>query len=290
MSSTKHFGGYNRTFNYSSMEIRFLGTGAPEGNPSPFCTCINCSYARKRRGKNIRLQASLLVNDDLIIDFGPDVSRACNALGISMSTISYALVTHCHFDHLYGGNIYHRLMGPRTTSIKPLHIYGPSRIHDVLRDWQVNNKKQKVVLHTIMPYQRARIGSYDVWSFAITQNDVFAGRGMCYAIRQKEKTFLYAVDTYVLPEKNFHAMRGLVFDAVILDETFGFKEPPNKDHHNIPLFLKTMQRFKKEGLAYDRTRFFAQHLSHHNLPHDRLSRTLAKQEITVAHDGMRIIC
>lgn len=272
------------------MNIRFLGTGAPEGSPSPFCLCPNCAYVRKKGGRNIRLQASLLINDDLLIDFGPDVSRACNALGISMSTISLVLVTHCHFDHLYGGNIYYRLVGPRTTPVKTLHMYGPSRMHDVLGDWQMNNREQKVVLHTLRPYEQARIGVYHIQTFAITQNDAFAGMGVCYAVRQKGKSLLYAVDTYAFPEQNWRAMRGLVFDIVIFDETFGYKEPPNKDHHNIPLFLETMRRFKEEGLVHKRTRFFAQHLSHHNPPHDRLSSILARQGIIVPYDGMRIVC
>lgn len=272
------------------MNIRFLGTGAPEGSPSPFCTCPNCAYVRKKRGRNIRRQASLLVNDDLLIDFGPDVSRACNNFGIPMSRISFVLITHCHFDHLYGGNIYHRLVGPRVTPIKTLHVYGPSRMHEVLRDWQVNHKAQRVVLHTLTPYERARIGSYQVRTFAITQSDAPAGVGMCYAVSQKGKTLLYAVDTYAFPEKNWRAMRGIVFDVVILDETFGYKEPPNKDHHNIPLFLKTMRRLKEEGLVHEQTQFFAQHLSHHNPPHDRLSGILAKQGIVVPHDGMRMVC
>lgn len=272
------------------MKMHFLGTGAPEGNPSPFCNCRNCTYVRKKGGRNIRLQASLLVNDDLLIDFGPDVSRACNMLGISMSPISFVLVTHCHFDHLYGGNIYLRLVGPRTTPVKTLHIYGPSRMQDVLRDWQINHKEQKVALHTIKLFERARIGSYDVQTFAITQNDAFAGAGMCYAIHKKGKTFLYAVDTYIFPEENWRQMRGLVFDVVILDETFGYKEPPNKDHYNIPLFLETMRRFREEGLANERTRFFVQHLSHHNPPHDRLTGMFAKHGVVVPYDGMHVVC
>lgn len=272
------------------MKIRFLGTGAPEGNPSPFCACANCTYARAKHGRNIRLQAALLINDDLLIDFGPDVSRACNTLGIAMSTISSVLVTHCHFDHLYGGNIYLRLLGPRVTPVKPLHLYGPSRLRVVLRDWLVNPKEQNIVFHALKPYGRVRIGSYQIMTFAITQNDAFAGIGMCYAVSQKEKRLLYAVDTYAFSEENWRAMRGLIFDVIILDETFGYKDPPNKDHHNIPLFLETMRRFKAEGLVHKRTRFYAQHLSHHNPPHDRLTNILFSHDITVPYDGMRIVC
>lgn len=163
-------------------------------------------------------------------------------------------------------------------------------MYEVIHDWLMNHEEQKVALHVLNPYERVRIGSYYIHTFAITQNDAFAGVGMCYAVSQKGKTFLYAVDTYAFLKKNWRAMRGLVFDVVVLDETFGYKEPPNKDHHNIPLFLETMRRFKEEGLVHKRTRFFAQHLSHHNPPHDRLSGILAKQGIIVPYDGMRTVC
>ena len=36
------------------MKIKYLGTAAAEGIPSPYCTCENCRKAWERRGKDIR--------------------------------------------------------------------------------------------------------------------------------------------------------------------------------------------------------------------------------------------
>lgn len=118
---------FNQYIIWFSMKLLFLGTGSPEGNPSPFCNCINCQYVRRRKGKNIRLQASLLINDDLLIDFGPDVTRAFNKCALSMSKLKYALITHCHHDHFYPGNFFNRLIGPRTSAICELHIFMAQR-------------------------------------------------------------------------------------------------------------------------------------------------------------------
>ena len=49
------------------MKITVLGSGG-FGYPLVFCDCEYCSKARKLGGKNIRKRASLLINDEMIID------------------------------------------------------------------------------------------------------------------------------------------------------------------------------------------------------------------------------
>lgn len=245
---------------------------------------------RKTKGRNIRLQASLLVNNELLIDFGPDVTRAFNNYGLRMSKLKWVLITHCHFDHFYGGNFFNRLIGPRTKPISDLHIYGPERMKKISTDWLFKPEEQKVFLHVVKPFQTFKLGKYTVKTFAITQNDKFAGRGMYYVILDRKKTLLYVVDTYKLPEQNWQAMKGLRFDTVILDETFGFKDPPSKDHHNIPLYLETIQRLKTEGHTYKKTKFYTQHMSHHNQPQDKLVNIMKKHHVAVPYDGLEILC
>ena len=55
------------------MKITFLGTSADTAFPLPFCQCEVCTQARKLGGKNIRKRSSILINDDFLIDMGPDV-------------------------------------------------------------------------------------------------------------------------------------------------------------------------------------------------------------------------
>ena len=272
------------------MKLLFLGTGAPEGNPSPFCDCENCQYVRKKKGRNIRLQVSFLINNELLIDFGPDVTRTFNNYGKSMSKLKLVLITHCHFDHFYGGNFYNRLIGPRIKPISDLHIYGPERIKEISADWVFKPVEQKVFFHIVKPFQRFKLGKYKIRTFPITQNDKFAGKGMYYVISDEKKTLLYAVDTYKLPEENWQAMKGLRFDTVILDETFGFKDPPNKDHYSIPLFLDTIEKLKTEEYTHNKTKFYTQHMSHHNPPHDKLAKIMEKHHITVPYDGLEVLC
>lgn len=272
------------------MKLLFLGTGAPEGNPSPFCDCANCKYVRRHKKRNIRLQASVLINNELLIDFGPDITREFNRLGKTMSKLKWVLVTHCHFDHFFGGNFFHRLIGPRTKPIIPLVIYGPERIKTISKEWLFKPAEQKVKLKTIKPFEKVKFGKYTIKTFSITQSDNFAGLGMFFVISDGKKNIVYAVDTYAIPEENWKKLLGMYFDTVILDETFGYKNPPNKDHHNIPVFLKTIQSFKENGLIDGDTKLFTQHMSHHNPPHDKLVQIMAKHHVRVPYDGLEIVC
>ena len=70
------------------MKITMLGTGAI-GYPLTFCNCDNCNEARIRKGKSIRKRASMLINNDLLIDLGPDTQNAMSMYGKDMSKIAY---------------------------------------------------------------------------------------------------------------------------------------------------------------------------------------------------------
>ena len=80
------------------MKITLLGTAAI-GYPLAFCNCENCKLARIRKGKSIRKMASILINDDMIIDLGPDTQTAMNMYDKDMSKVETLLQTHTHTDH-----------------------------------------------------------------------------------------------------------------------------------------------------------------------------------------------
>ena len=51
------------------MKINYLGTGAAERIPGIFCNCKLCKYAREKKGREIRTQTQLIIDDVLLIDF-----------------------------------------------------------------------------------------------------------------------------------------------------------------------------------------------------------------------------
>lgn len=82
------------------MIITFLGTSAANAFPEAYCKCINCEQARALGGSSLRKRSSLLVNDDLLIDLGPDIMAASQMHGCSLVNVQYCLQTHPHADHL----------------------------------------------------------------------------------------------------------------------------------------------------------------------------------------------
>ena len=100
----------------------FLGTGAAEGIPTPFCRCRVCENARKKGGKEVRMRSSFRVSRELLIDLGPDLFSGCVKTGTDLYDLKYVLITHTHEDHLDIGNLFLKPMIHRGNGEK-LHIY-----------------------------------------------------------------------------------------------------------------------------------------------------------------------
>jgi len=104
------------------MKLFFLGTASAEGYPAPFCECINCREARKEGGKSLRLRSSLMVDDELLVDFGPDLLSYTLRYDIHFSQIKTLLITHSHYDHLFPNNLNYILPETGTILTKPLDL------------------------------------------------------------------------------------------------------------------------------------------------------------------------
>lgn len=79
-------------------KVLFLGTGNPEGVPSPFCSCRVCENAEISR-----LRASILVDylgDKYLVDAGPDLRAQLLKFGVK--DLAGVLVSHVHYDHIGG--------------------------------------------------------------------------------------------------------------------------------------------------------------------------------------------
>jgi phosphoribosyl 1,2-cyclic phosphate phosphodiesterase len=94
------------------MTIKFLGTSAGWPLPRLGCTCEICS---SKDPKDRRLRPSLLINDFLLVDAGPDVYH--QLIKNAPQKIKAILVTHAHPDHILGfhdlSHIYNRSPRPK---------------------------------------------------------------------------------------------------------------------------------------------------------------------------------
>jgi len=271
------------------LKITILGTGAAEGIPAPFCECPTCVHARAAGGRNVRKRTAALINDDLLIDCGPDLTASTQQLGVSLSDISTLLVTHSHGDHWYPFNLMMRLPGFCPIPPSPLQVYGPGPVSASLRRtkmWPELTVHGALSLQTVRAGKRWRSGNY--WLTAVPANHAGGEAALLYIIDDGVSKLFYATDTGPLTDQAWgYVAREAPFDAVLMDETMG--SSAYSEHQSMRSFLIDHDRFIKEGWLTDGAQFAALHFSHQsNPPHNDLVAFFAPHEVLVAYDGMVI--
>lgn len=282
------------------MRFTFLGTSAANAFPEPFCHCENCQNARLLGGKSLRKRSSGLINDDLLIDFGPDVLTAANMYGISFDNLNYCLQTHGHADHLDVTHFFSRSPEFGVIGASILHFYASGATlnyaakmleRDCLPGNFLDLKTQErlnVSLHPIKALKPFQCGPYTVTP--IPANHDAEMQPLLFAIEEDNVCVFYGADTASLSEhgwKAFHDLH-LRFDLVILDHTYG-PDQPGSDHLSAHQVGEHTRRMREEGLLKPNARIFATHIAHEGNPyHEKLVEFGEKHGYEIAFDGLSI--
>lgn len=109
------------------MKLILLGTGTSTGVPEVGCACYVCKsphpYDKRQRSSALLTTSS---GKRVLIDCGPDFRQ--QALQIGLDRIDAVVLTHEHYDHVYG------LDDLRTIAWREeLPIYGQERVLDAVR-------------------------------------------------------------------------------------------------------------------------------------------------------------
>lgn len=279
------------------MKITFLGTGADTAYPLPFCRCKSCLSARNNGGKNLRVRSSLLVNKDLIIDFGPDVVSSAFHIGVDTSEISYCLQTHAHSDHFDPCHLSTRVPEYKVESIKHLDLYASAKTLKLMQRMvmdqydfadiydPIQQKRMNLDIHEVSAGDTIEVGIYKVTPF-LSSHDV-SHEALIYAVENNGAQLLYATDVNDFTEDTWELMvsKGLKFDIVTLDHTYGMGVSGD-EHLNADRFVEHVNRMKSEGLVSDKARFFATHISHEgNTPFEELAKYAKENGYEIAFDG-----
>lgn len=276
------------------MIIKYLGTGAAEGTPAVFCHCDICKYARKHKGRNIRTRAQALIDDNILIDFGPDTYMHSLQYEIELANIQECLITHAHDDHLYLEDLRARKRSRANLSegTPALHVYGGLGVEKSLN---VNEngfvtKDQSVLFCNIKPYKNFVIcKDYYVTAIPAVHN---TEEPFVYIIKHNNKTFLYGHDTDYFEEPTWKYLRDnrIYFDAVSLDCTEGKKHIDYSGHMNFERMKMVCDRMKEEEMINENTKIVANHMSHNGLvTYDEAETIGASMGYIIAYDGMNLI-
>lgn len=282
------------------MQITFLGTAAATSYPLAFCQCDFCREARNNGGKDFRKRSSIVINDDLLIDFGPDVVTASLMYNKPLTEIKYILQTHSHSDHFDASHLSTRIPDYMGINIQPIEIIGSHgtlvKMSDMLKnegyvDDLFNPEVQqrlnaKVTIAT--PFNKHQIGPYSVLPLP-TNHDVSV-ESLIYLVSDGKTTSLYGTDTDLIPEESLSTLKqnGAKIDVLILDQTYGW-DADSGGHLNANRLVELTNLMREEGLLSDRVRILATHISHEGNPtHERLQKMASKFGYEIAYDGMEI--
>ncbi|HSH04564.1 MAG TPA: MBL fold metallo-hydrolase, partial [Anaerolineae bacterium] len=218
------------------MRLTFLGTAAANAFPEPFCGCDNCVAAWAEGGRSLRRRTAALVNDDLLLDLGPDIMTASHSHGVSLGKVGYCLLTHPHADHMDLSHLQSRSPGFGTVGAPLLHLYASAEtltradrtfrrdlagfgLLDGIAEAELNMR-----VHELRPSERVMIGEYEV--IPLRANHAPGLGAFLYAIRREGKAIFYGTDTAALFDEVWAAFKRfeLVFDLVVLDQTYGPEE------------------------------------------------------------------
>lgn len=278
------------------MKITMLGTGALQ-YPLGFCGCDNCNAARVHKGKSIRKSASILINDDLIIDLSPDTPSAMNMYNKDMNKVKYLLQTHSHYDHYDPGLLVTRIPGRIDKKLNKLEIVAhPNCLKDLYFDMlkreNVDLKEKKgqeilnINIHEILSGEEITLGKYLIKAIE-TNHDIENG-SILFLISFEGKNIFYATDTNELTNNALKQLLPKKLDLVLMDHTYGNVTCASA-HLNEQLFISTINKMKGFGIVTDKTMIYGTHISHDgNSYHEEIEERAIKNGYHIAYDGMVI--
>ena len=281
------------------MKIQYWGTAAAEGVPGIFCDCETCRLARQYKGRKIRMRSQVLVNDDLLIDFGPDTYANSLKYDFNLTNLEHLLITHPHEDHLYSEELWHRLKGYACVIGKPsLSVHGSEdtlmKLCTVDKEVKGFQNQSRVLYDVMKPYQTRQIGRYMVTALPAMHG---TKQPFVYLIEEGEKSFLLLNDcgrpSYDLYD--YLIKRGIVLSLVSFDTCYGFENVLAKygvaDHHMGLMDNVAVKGFMDmNGITNDKTICVATHYSHQGIDadYDKMCAHAKKYGFVVSYDGLEI--
>lgn len=282
----------------SKMKITFLGTSAATSCPLVFCKCAVCTNARITKGKDIRKRASLLINEDLLIDFGPDVVTASAMYNVDLTKVKYILQTHGHSDHFDAGHIITRLKEYAPENVEHVSLFASKETIKAIDKWLKTEEpdadlfdekwldRLNMDIRFVNNGDCVEIGDYFITPLE-SLHDI-SENSLVYIITSSNRTVFYGTDLLRISDNAWSALKNFKLDLVILDHTYG--ECMNAGGHlDAGQVAEIIKRMKAEGIIDEHSLVYATHISHEgNDIHDKMEKQAISRGYHIAYDGLKI--
>ncbi len=285
--------------------VTFVGTSAGEQFPGVWCNCANCRKSRELGGKNLRRNASMFMEPNILIDFPPAIPDQALKAGVELPDIEHLFITHNHDDHFTPWFFRWRYfprerklppqvgdMGPLFSEPKLLHVYGNQRVVDeTLRVIDNNPGEHHMEIHIMETGKLLEINS-SLAALPIRGNHDPSQVCLNYIFLRDNQTILYATDTgWFLPE-TWEIIKQYQYDLVVMDGTFGFNDQydvTGPGHCNFHANKRALDLFGENGMLKARAKFVITHTGpHHAPPYEEAAPRLADMGLILAYDGMKM--
>lgn len=277
------------------MKVKILGSGAWEGIPVPFCNCKVCSNAKNDfSSKDYRTRPQLLFETDegsFLLEISPDIRL--QSARFNLPNISNYLISHWHFDHLYGLLELHAWI-EFVLGIKP-KLFCSQKTKEWL-DQSFSHIPKEV--NVVKPFEK-----FDLFGINIVPIPVFHMNWQDKDVSEEElnntfgfvfehdnKKIVYLADYYKLSSKSLGLIKNS--DVVIADGTYLFEElfPDKSEQNNLKsdpdhLHGKKIIDFVNELNAKKVIFHSISHLTEKT--HVELQKLLPKNML-ISYDGMKI--
>lgn len=277
------------------MQITILGSGGGLGIPNPFCQCANCRAARQAGGKSLRNAPAILINNDLLIDCGPDVINSVRQTGLLLSELRTLVITHRHSDHLDPWFFWAR-SGVDATELPLLTVYAPQDVLDYvlafyqqLMGWSLAEfeARTRTVWRVVRPGMLKLVGRYRIHFFAAAHGDP-AMETHLLVVKDVQSAYLHLYDTGPLPETTWDMLAEHRVDIAAIDATIGQQDDyANPGHMTAAQAVETAARLRETGILKPDGVALATHLVHQaEGPHADTVAYYEPHGLTVAYDGL----
>jgi phosphoribosyl 1,2-cyclic phosphate phosphodiesterase len=280
------------------MKVTFLGTAAATAMPLPFCNCEICKAAIKLKGKDIRKRSSIVINESMLIDLGPDSVNACYQYDIDLSGIKYIVQTHAHSDHFDAGHFITRHPEYATQNVNRITLVASEKtlhaMNTMLKDEDESadlfcpdfRENLKFSLITISHSETIYLDEYAITALE-SLHDINQ-QSLIYLITYKGKKILYGTDLLDISEEEFNLLSNKKLDILILDQTYG--EGYNSGGHlDAGQLITIIDKLRQMNTVTDATLIYATHISHEgNHTHEKMQSLAKEHGYHIAYDGLTI--
>lgn len=261
------------------MKLILLGTGTSTGIPEVACGCAVCQSSDSR-DKRLRTSALLVTSEGfrILIDCGPDFRQQANRIGLDR--VDAILLTHEHYDHVYG------LDDLRTLAWKySIPIYGQAKVLEAVRTRmhyafgkEPYPGTARLSLHALNADECIHIGGVEVCPIVVQHGNL-----PIYAYRLRELScpeysISYITDMKSITPQEWAKAKGS--QLLVINALRHRKEhPSHQSIVDVEALLRTLEHRPQLTVLT--------HLSHHAPSHRNMECLLA-EDIRPAYDGLCI--